>query len=417
MNRLMYLILLAPVVPFIGALWNHIAAYVGVGLAWAILLGALLNIEDLSFRLLLFAQVPLMMLVSYLSIRYGIMAKERNSAEEIESPVEDLSPEHAALKQEVARSEKDEDRSLQIYAAAKNLAEALSWKDMAPRLTAAIQKIFGGYEFLLFAFEGTDERTLLHRRGSWSEEFPLKDMIPDSARFFRPPQTSEVVPILVVPIFTGEGEGYRMNGLLILKSPGGNRTEEEILAAGHEFGEELGMALDKALLFAQMEKQSRTDGLTGVLRRQVFMDRLEEEFKRASVFHTPFSLMMVDIDHFKAVNDAHGHGAGDEVLRKLGDILKSSVYETDIVGRYGGEEFILLMPKAQRDGVLRKAEAIRQRIQRESILFGFTQIKITVSIGVAHFPTSARSSPDLIGCADRMLYQAKETGRNRVCEG
>jgi diguanylate cyclase (GGDEF)-like protein len=195
------------------------------------------------------------------------------------------------------------------------------------------------------------------------------------------------------------------------ESPPGEKRRR---MAGAEFGEELGMALNKAILFSQMEMHSRVDGLTGLLRRQPFMDRLAEELKKAKAFNTPFCVLMVDIDHFKAVNDSHGHGAGDIVLGRIGQLLKEAFYETDVVGRYGGEEFIVLLPRAHLDGVLRKAEAMRKRIEAELIVCGFTQLKVTVSIGVARYPDHGLTGEDVIAGADRALYQAKESGRNRV---
>jgi diguanylate cyclase (GGDEF)-like protein len=144
------------------------------------------------------------------------------------------------------------------------------------------------------------------------------------------------------------------------------------------------------------------------------MDRLDEEIKKANAFSAPFCLLMIDIDHFKAVNDGHGHAAGDAVLARVGQILKESIYETDVVGRYGGEEFIVLLPHAQVDGVIRKAESIRQRFERETINSGFERLRITVSIGLSHFPAHGRTAQALIGQADQALYQAKESGRNRV---
>src|SRR5258706_14740655 len=96
--------------------------------------------------------------------------------------------------------------------------------------------------------------------------------------------------------------------------------------------------------------------------------------------------MMVDVDHFKQVNDSHGHAAGDAVLKRIAELLKESVYETDVVGRYGGEEFILLLPKADPEGVRRKAEALRQKIEKEVISAGFEKLKLTISVGLRPYP-------------------------------
>ncbi len=123
---------------------------------------------------------------------------------------------------------------------------------------------------------------------------------------------------------------------------------------------------------------------------------------------------MVDIDHFKSVNDTHGHAAGDAVLARVGQLLHESFYETDVVGRYGGEEFIVLLPRAEAAGVMRKADALRHRFEIETIPSGFESLRITVSVGLAHYPHNGRTAEELIASADRALYRAKETGRNRV---
>ncbi len=145
-------------------------------------------------------------------------------------------------------------------------------------------------------------------------------------------------------------------------------------------------------------------------------EKIEEEIKRANSFKTTFAFMIADIDHFKEVNDRYGHQFGDFVLRRVGEILKNSVYETDFVGRYGGEEFGIILPRADCEGVLRKAEAIRSKIENEVFTIGFESVKITLSIGIAHFPRDAADAAQIIKMADDALYYAKEHGRNRVVD-
>ena len=326
--------------------------------------------------------------------------------------LEALKRKHLILRDEVAKREREEQRSLQIYGVAKSLAESLSWKDMAPRLSQGIQKIFGAYEFLLYAVDESGAWRQLVRRGKWAKDPPVSDIGVVQAGLLHPPHIQEIVPIQAVPVYSDVEGGRRRSGILFLKSD--QTPTQDHLDAAEEVGAQLGVALAKALLFNQMELHSRLDGLTGTLRRQPFMDRLNEELKRAEVFHTPFSMMMVDIDHFKSVNDGHGHAAGDAVLARVGQILRESIYETDVVGRYGGEEFIILLPRAESAGVLRKAEALRLRFEKEIIQSGFENLKVTVSIGVSHFPKDGRGGEELIASADRALYRAKQSGRNRV---
>lgn len=408
----LYAVLLTVVLPLLGVFAGPAAVVVlGVLTAGAHIAAGVLT--EAPVRLLYLTQVPTTIFLTSVSFVLTRKLSEKGSgAGDAIKNLADTKRRHATLKSYVAVAEMEENTSLQIYALAKSLAEALSWKDMAPRLATGVQKIFGSHEFLLYSL-ANGKWELLHRRGSWSKEPPLAGATVGSVQFFYPPQTQEVVPVLAVPILNSDAQGEQITGLLFLKNAS-ERSETELVRLGNEFGRELGMALSKALLFNQMELHSRTDGLTGVLRRQAFMDRLEEEVKKANAFHVPFCLLMIDIDHFKAVNDGHGHPAGDAVLARVGQILKESVYETDVVGRYGGEEFIVLLPHAQLDGVMRKAEALRERFEREVIVSGFERLKITVSIGLSHFPTHGRKGDDLIARADKALYQAKESGRNRV---
>ncbi len=323
-----------------------------------------------------------------------------------------LKKRHSELKDAVSRAERDEQRSLQIYGVAKSLAEALSWKDMGPRLSQGNQKIFDAHEFLMYALDESGRWTQLLRRGNWAKEPPIVDIANVQGGAFHPPQIQELAPVYVIPVSNDVEGQLKRSGVLFLKSD--KPFAVDIKEASDEFAAQLGVALAKALLFNRMEMHSLHDGLTGALRRQPFMDRINEELKKAAVFHTTFSLLMVDIDHFKSVNDTHGHAAGDAVLARVGQLLQESFYETDVVGRLGGEEFIVMLRGAHATGVLRKAEALRQRFEREVIPSGFESLRITVSVGLAHYPQNGRSAEELIASADRALYHAKETGRNRV---
>lgn len=356
--------------------------------------------------------VWVVVLVAYVIIARKGRGEILSMAQQTQSSFEDLKRRHAAIKEAVAQSEQDEQRSMRIYAVAKSLAESLSWNDMAPRLADGVQKILGAYEFLLYGLDDKGAWRQLQRRGNWAKEPPVSDLGRVTAGYLTAPQVQELSPLQAVPIHTVSATERRMSGVLFLKvNSVGNEAQLEV---GREFGEQLGVALAKALLFNQMETQSRQDGLTGALRRQAFMERMDEELKKAGAFKTTLSVLMVDIDHFKHVNDGHGHAAGDAVLTRTGQILREAFYETDVVGRYGGEEFVILLPHADPVGVMRKAEALRERFEREVIPSGFENLRITVSIGLSHYPQHGRTGDELIASADRALYRAKETGRNRV---
>jgi diguanylate cyclase (GGDEF)-like protein len=167
---------------------------------------------------------------------------------------------------------------------------------------------------------------------------------------------------------------------------------------------------------AQLEALSITDPLTGLANRRRLMARLEEEVARARRYKTPMSVVMLDIDHFKQVNDTHGHAMGDEVLRNIGAMLKASVRTTDLAARYGGEEFALVLSHTDIAAAQQVAEGLRQKFaELEHHLDGVTLTK-TVSMGVASRDGQGEipNSEDLLKHADEALYRAKQGGRNRV---
>lgn len=160
---------------------------------------------------------------------------------------------------------------------------------------------------------------------------------------------------------------------------------------------------------------SLTDGLTGVDNRRALEQRLHEMFEHSLRLHEPISCVMCDIDHFKKVNDTYGHAAGDEVLKQFAEILKLEAREIDRVGRYGGEEFLLLLPGTVLDSAVTFAERVRQRVEENTFSFEGGTLKRTVSLGVASWPhPRIKGREEMLKAADDALYVAKEMGRNRV---
>lgn len=160
---------------------------------------------------------------------------------------------------------------------------------------------------------------------------------------------------------------------------------------------------------------SMTDGLTGVDNRRALEQRLHEMFEHSLRLHEPISCVMSDIDHFKKVNDTYGHAAGDDVLKQFAEILKDEAREVDRVGRYGGEEFLLLLPGTVLDAAVTFAERLRQRVEQHTFSFEGGTLKRTVSLGVASWPhPRIKGREEMLKAADDALYVAKEMGRNRV---
>ncbi len=175
------------------------------------------------------------------------------------------------------------------------------------------------------------------------------------------------------------------------------------------------MAIANARLHQQMVKLSNTDALTGIANRRSFFSRLEMEMVRAEASSQTFALVMIDVDHFKELNDAWGHLAGDRVLKRVASLLASQVRKVDSVARYGGEEFALILPHAGQHEAVEAAEKLRGLVESTVPLGdGARQAHVTISVGVASYPTHARELTALVDCADAALYAAKKAGRNSV---
>ncbi len=171
------------------------------------------------------------------------------------------------------------------------------------------------------------------------------------------------------------------------------------------------LSLDQQLL-----QMATTDGLTGLANRYYFLTVARREIERARRYQRDLSLIMLDLDHFKSINDTQGHAAGDMVLRQLARILVVTMREGDLIGRVGGEEFAILLPETALEGASATAERIRQRVSDHNFQFHGIDMHVTVSLGVAEFTYSYATREAFFEAADKALYEAKSKGRNCVCE-
>ena len=174
------------------------------------------------------------------------------------------------------------------------------------------------------------------------------------------------------------------------------------------------LALRRIRLTEDLEDMAITDGLTHLHTRRYLMERFGEEFGRAKLKGLALSLLMIDVDFFKKVNDQYGHLAGDQVLKEVGHFIGQHTREIDITGRYGGEEFCVILPDTDKSGALVAAERIRAAVQGGRIKAYDRELSVTVSIGVATFAEDAHQMEELLDKADWALYRAKKMGRNRV---
>jgi diguanylate cyclase (GGDEF)-like protein len=175
------------------------------------------------------------------------------------------------------------------------------------------------------------------------------------------------------------------------------------------------MLLQRSLMHQQLQAAARTDAKTGLLNAAAWQREADTEIARANRTGESLALLLIDIDHFKRVNDAHGHLAGDQVLIGVAGTLVSQLREYDVIGRFGGEEFVVLLPGADILEGCRVAERLRNRVRRLSVPADDESVTVTVSVGVALFRTHGQDLLELLASADLALYRAKKSGRDRIC--
>jgi diguanylate cyclase (GGDEF)-like protein len=234
----------------------------------------------------------------------------------------------------------------------------------------------------------------------------LAERLPDVREYFRG-------HVMIVPLCVHD---YPW-GLLVLER---DAQREPFVRADYEtiqvLVEHLAILLENLRLYRQTAEMAVRDGLTGLLNHRRLHERLQEELSRALRYHRPLSLLMIDVDYFKRYNDTYGHQRGDELLRQLAEILRRNIRQSDIAGRYGGEEFAVILPETDKQS----AVVLAQRLCEVVASTPFpghpsgVPVRCTVSIGVASCPEDALTVSDLIAAADTALYRAKRFGKNRV---
>lgn len=218
--------------------------------------------------------------------------------------------------------------------------------------------------------------------------------------------------VLVDPVFYKEVP----LGAIVLASATG--FADETKSRLDLFRPGLALALNNALTHDRLQTLAALDPLTGVYNRRFGMARLHEEFNRAVRTTGPLGVMMFDIDHFKKVNDTYGHLAGDRVLIQVAETARAALRDGDVLMRYGGEEFLVILPAASKANSHEVSERLRRMVEETSIAEGGQMIEVTISIGITSFPElNAESDRELVKRADEALYSAKQSGRNRVVVG
>jgi diguanylate cyclase (GGDEF)-like protein len=205
-------------------------------------------------------------------------------------------------------------------------------------------------------------------------------------------------------------------GLLIVEddTPGRTWESEEVLMV-KTVSDQLAVAIMHARLFKQVQNQAMTDSLTSLYNHGAFKERLDREIKLAERNGDRVSLILLDLDHLKRINDTYGHRAGDECLIHVSEVMRQTVREVDICARYGGEEFVVILPQCSREDAISVAERLREAISSSPVKrLGQRVDQVTASVGVSTYPAPAKTADELIEMADRAMYLAKAAGRNRV---
>ncbi len=239
----------------------------------------------------------------------------------------------------------------------------------------------------------------------------ISDVNEYSKVLFNPSEMSfRLSSIMVIPLPLEN----RIQGILILGSRKKNAFSEQDKFIFNSLAVQFGFILEHARISEKLEKLAITDGLTNLSNHRAFQDRLDNEILRARRDSTSFSLLLIDIDHFKSFNDYYGYEAGDYALKKIAGLLKREAREVDFVGRYGGEEFVLILINCDLKMAARTGERIRRACLGEKIEMGEESTNVTLSIGVSSYPTHSLEATGLLDAAIRALSEAKTTGRNKV---
>ena len=202
----------------------------------------------------------------------------------------------------------------------------------------------------------------------------------------------------------------RYNYMLVIECA----KDEFLISELNFFVSETKLGFVRAILFGEVEELSRIDGLTQLYLRRYFINRLNDELLRAVRYNTEFSLIMIDIDFFKKINDTYGHLAGDFILKQVAKVIKDVVGEKGLCARWGGEEFLVFIPYQSLESAKNLAEELKQRIETINFHYDDKIIKLTISCGISSFPQEGQQLQVLIETADKKLYKAKRSGRNKV---
>lgn len=320
-------------------------------------------------------------------------------------------------------------RAAQMLAAVTSEAEVIeigveSAREMASFDFAAVtlfHKKTSSHEICAVSGEGAESllgRKFRHNAGLVSMVVANRQALPYRGEYepsrqtvFARGQEPPAMPsLLVLPLLVHE----RVLGTLVLGSHQRGAFSESVRPALEVLASHMAVSLANARMLKRLEEQATTDGMTGLLNKRALLIEAERRIKVSERFQRPLSVLVTDIDHFKKVNDTYGHDVGDVVIRGMGDVLRRIKRDTDIVGRFGGEEFVIVCEQTDQEGARNLAERIRRELEVTSFQTEMGPLQVTCSVGVATFPAAGTEWDALFKATDEALYVSKRSGRNRV---
>jgi len=282
------------------------------------------------------------------------------------------------------------------------------FRDQRQQLVYRARSVKGQVRYQLKAID-SDAMSLVEKVCDMDEPIRVKDI---RGRHAFQPLSEDTRSVMVVPM-SAHGT---VNGSLTVESSYTDRFTERDLQMLSIVARSGALALENAELHKRTEELTIIDALTESYNYRYFVRKLQEEKRRAARYNLPLSLIMVDIDWFKKLNDTYGHEAGNVVLKSLAGMINACIRDVDIFARYGGEEFVIILPQTPLREAQTIGERIREKVEATTIDTGSTgKLRITVSVGVSSFPENGRSQEELVTVADQALYRAKGEGRNHVC--
>lgn len=366
-----------------------------------------------------------------LSIRFGnyvLMGEVESLKDELEQAharrdtlsgkLEDVKHQRKYLEEKLSQLSK-------LYAITKDMSSNVRFSELSGSLKDFLEDNFkfGTFKIILFKYENSKKSIdKIYEIGAETNHAKLNEAfcdLTDSVAKSKKPMLLEreknefnfksdpkLKNILAVPLMARK----RVIAAFLIENIRKDDYDKFLILAS-----QVALQIERIGLFDDVEQLSIMDGLTGTFLRRYFLERFGQEISRAQESKMNLAFIMVDLDHFKQCNDNFGHLVGDVALEEVADILKQNIREIDLVARFGGEEFCVLLPETQKSGAFSVAERIRKAVESRTIKAYDESIKITISMGISSFPEDSKNLDGLIESADKALYEAKKHGRNRIC--